>query len=143
MGKVSVIHIDKGASNAFLNGPLFTDAENLTNGNWLIKKEFVPKNLLKRAITGDDIPVPPENGLWKNIDKAVPAKRLLGQRDFDYYTFTFEKWYEQKEIHFNKKYILFFQKHIRGFNLRVTDADSPAYIYSGILLAGILMPRQD
>ena len=138
--KVSVIEIDKGSSSSFFNGPLFTDKGSLTNGDWLIKEKFIPKNLLKRAITGENIPIPPEDGLWENVDKASPAKLLLSQDDPEYYIFTFDGGLKQKEIYFNKKYILFFQKHIKHFNLKAYDKGSPAYIYSGILLAGILMP---
>ena len=138
--KISVIEIDKGSSSSFINGPLFTDKGSLTNGAWLIKEKFIPKNLLKRAIVGDYVPIPGEGDLWENVDKAKPAKLLIGQYDLEHYTFTFDGGLEQKEIYFNKKYILFFQRHIEYFNLKAYDKESPAYIYSGILLAGILMP---
>ena len=138
--KISVIEIDKGSSSSFINGPLFTDKGSLTNGHWLIKEKFIPKNLLKRAIVGDGVLIPPEGDLWENADKAKPAKLLTDQDDSEYYTFTFDGGLEQKAICFNKKYILFFQKHIKYFNLKAYDKGSPVYIYSGILLAGILMP---
>lgn len=139
MKKINVTAIDKGAANAFINGPLFTEKGSLTNGHWLIKKEFIPKNLLKRAVAGEK---PPEGELWENIDKAKPAKLLTGAPDEEYYAFTFDGGDEQKEIRFNKRYIIFFQKHIEYFNLKAIDAKSPAYIYSGILLAGMLMPQR-
>lgn len=138
--KVRVTEIDKGNSRSFQNGPLFTDKGGLTNGHWLIKKEFIPKNLLKRAITENEPPIPAETSLWENVDKAVPSKLLLGQSNEEYYIFTFDGGQKQEEVYFTKKYIDFFEKYIDHFNLKVTGNSSPAFIYSGEVLAGLLMP---
>ena len=139
--KVRVTEIDKGNTSSLFEGPLFTDKGNLTNGHWLLKREFIPKNLLKRARVGENVPVPLEpESLWENVGSAKIAKPLGGQPKTGNCIFTFDGGEEQKEIHFNKKYILFFQKHIKYFKLKVYDSEYPAYIYSGIHLAGILMP---
>jgi len=158
--RITVLDVCKGVSEfgAFRNGPLFTNKDNLTNGGWLILKDFIPKNLLKKAITEGPQPIEPD--IWEEVDIAKPTSFLSDKGD--YLTFTFDGGndkpkkktrltrtllpkkdhyhIEQEEINFNKKYILFFQKWIPDFSIKAYDNEGPAYIYSGSKLAGVLMP---
>jgi len=136
--RITVLDVCKGVSEfgAFRNGPLFTNKDNLTNGAWLILKDFIPKNLLKKAIT--NVEGPPEPDIWEEASIAKLTSFLSDEGD--YLTFTFDGGIEQEEINFNKKYILFFQKWIPNFSIKAYDNQGPAYIYSGSKLAGVLMP---
>jgi len=135
MARITVNNIYRG-NRSFNNGPLFTDRGNLTNGNWLILKDFIPKNLLKKALTKSG-PIEPHR-LWKNINKAKPATFLAEEADC--FIFTFDGGVEQEEIVFLKKYILFFRKWIPIFSIKASGSQEPACIYSDSELAGLLMP---
>jgi len=141
---VSVTQICKGWNDKFFNGPLFTDKGNLTNDHWLIKKEFIPKNLLKRAIKKEDGIIAEHDYFYDNINKAAPTKKLPGRKKSEFIngyviTYTFDNGIEQEEVHFDENYILFFERWIKDFNLKVYSSENPAYIYSGDKLAGLLM----
>lgn len=130
------IQISKGNGKAFENGPLYTNKGSLTNGHWLIKNNYIPKALQKNIATYKDIPIePPEFWDKKKISKSKICK--IKYKKGNNYIFKFSS---NKEILFRKKYILFFQKHIKHFNIRAFNKERASYIYSGNRLIGLLMP---
>ena len=132
---IKATQINKG-NKAFKNGPLYTNKDSLTNGHWLLKKNYIPKNLQKNIATYKSIPK--EHLEFWDKKKISNSKICKIKYEIDN-TYVFKISFNE-EIIFNKMYILFFQKWIKYFNIRAFDKESISYIYSGNALIGLLMP---
>ncbi len=145
--KVRVTQILKG-TDVFKDGPLFTTKESVTNGHWLIKKDHIPKNILKHMKRAESIerinkyPVPPENNiLWckprkdkmffplKKIEKRE-TQESQDNKKYTFYQFDIQDTQNTQDIQdiqnaqnaqeivFSTRYINFFSKWIPDFSLK-------------------------
>jgi len=127
-----------------------TDKNSLTNTRWLIKEEFIPKNLLKREKTfiekGETLDgTPPEQGLW-------PTKTIRKEEGYNSgkYAFSYkgpegniiDVYHNGKSLAaFPAEQLAWLRKNIKDFGLEFKGGgETPAIIKSGKKDAGLLMP---
>ena len=118
----------------------FTKQGNYTNGQWLLKKEFAPKNVQKRA--RNTINLPNEDDIWPNIKDTFPV--VWRSTDHENGRLKMSVWIAEPrtEVKFMPPYIQFLNRWIKDFDLLATGSETPALIISGDEIIGILMPTR-
>ncbi len=118
---------------------IITKEGEYTNGEWLIKKEFVPPKVKERIdaepsgreVSSKDI-YPEDEGSF--------SQGIVGIANLDYTPAYILRNAEGVEIGINKDFYDYLDKHIPNFRLTFKKEDAPAVIYSGRQKAGLIMP---
>jgi hypothetical protein len=117
----------------------------LSNGHWILKKEYAPKALIKRADKqiGNSNVVPNETikTIYENAKGGSIAK--VDHIDKNCYGLpcVAYKNEEGKISLFNENYIAYLDRNIKGFELRFNGEEyNPAEILSKGKIAGLIMP---
>jgi len=153
------IEIAYGTDKRFRKGPINTRGnEYITNGNWLLKESYAPKDLL-RLKKEVKTKFKPKKSIVEGILKKAPEShhclligKYVGEYELDCLKYTFHKYIIPKSsikrrkkrinacVHIQMKYIKYFKENIKAFHIKATGEEEPIFIYSDKELIGAIMP---
>ncbi len=121
----------------------------VTNGNWLLLKDYCPKPLVKRIAY--DLQSPDDSDIYPDFDgsekvarvtkKTIQVKsriRRVKKQLVPLYVVKTEV--TAMRVAFKRKYVNYLNRWLKEFDIRIVAPGKPAFIISEGFIVGLLMP---